>query len=442
MQVNGVDLYWNPYLETMPREMLRNLQLKKFKRILKWGYENSGLYRRLYDQAGLTPEDIKTWDDVAGVPMLEKEHYRSAQAKEPWPYGDSLCVPLEEVTAYRQTSGTTGQPVYQPDTWQDWEWWSECWAYTLWAQGFRNTDRVFIPFGYNIFVAYWAGHYAAEKIGCEVIPGGILNTEERILKMKELRASAFMATPTYVLGMAETAEKLGIDPRTLGIKRILCAGEPGASIPPTKRRMEEAWGTDVYDHIGATEIGGWAYECTAKPGGPHVNEAMFLVELIDLEDGSPIEEPGKPGRVVITAFDRRAQPCIRFDSKDVAMWGEPCACGRSFRVLKGGVIGRVDHITKIKGVLFSPSAVEEVVRDIPELGNEFELVVRKKNDLDELILKVEILPHCCHQENKIKEALLRNLRLKTNLNYYLEFHPYGTLPRYEVKSRRFKDLRK
>jgi len=443
MANNSVNTYWNPILETMSRDKLRQLQFKKFKQIVKWGYQNSKLYRRIYDDAGFRPEDLKTFDDIYQVPTLQKEDYREAQAKDPWPYGDSLCVPLEKVTAYHQTSGTTGQPVYQPDTWQDWEWWNESWAYILWAQGFRNTDRVFIPFGYNVFVAYWAGHYACEKIGCEVIPGGVLNTEERLLKMQELRVNAFMATPTYVLSMAETCRnKLQIDPRTLGIKKILCAGEPGASIPATKRRMEEAWGAKVYDHVGATEIGGWGYECSHQPPGMHVNEAFFLVELLDIASGKPIEELYKPGKIVITAFDRFAQPCIRFDSKDVSMWGEDCSCGRSFRILNGGIHGRVDHITKVKGVLFSPFSVEEVVRSIPQLGDEYELIVSKKGDVDVITLKVELTPSTDSKEEQIKPELDRQLRLKTNLAFKIEFYPFGSLPRYEVKAQRFKDQRK
>ena len=439
----SIATYWNPIIETMPTEKLKSLQLKKFKRILKWGYENSKLYRSLYTAAGLKPEDIQTWDDVRKVPMLEKEHYRSAQAKEPWPYGDSLCVPLEKVTVYHQTSGTTGQPVYQPDTWQDWEWWSECWSYILWAQGFRDTDRVYIPFGYNVFVAYWAGHYACEKIGCEVVTGAMLNTEERLMKMRELRATAFMATPTYVLGMADVCRnKLNIQPESLGIKRILCAGEPGASVYTTKKRMEECWGADVFDHVGATEIGGWGYECTFKPGGIHVNEGMFLLELLDIETGEAIEEPGRLGKIVITAFDRLAQPCIRFDSKDVAMWGEPCQCGRTFRVLKGGVQGRIDHITKVKGVLFSPVTVEEVVRSMPVLGNEYELIISRQNDIDIISFNVEINPGFEHTEKEIKSELARQLKLKTNLNYNIQCYSLGTLLRYEVKAKRVQDLRK
>ena len=224
--------FWNPLLETLPREKIQALQVKKFRRIMAWAYEHSKFHRQLYEEAGVEPGDIRTMADVAQVPKVEKSMMREIQKKEPYPYGDMLCVPLEEVTEFRQTSGTTGQPVYQPDTWQDWEWWAEAWAYILYSQGYRASDRVFIPFGYNIFVAFWAGHYGAEKVGCEVVPGGVLNTEARILKMQELKATAIMATPTYVLGMADTArKKLGINPaKDLTIKRITCAGEPGASI--------------------------------------------------------------------------------------------------------------------------------------------------------------------------------------------------------------------
>jgi phenylacetate-CoA ligase len=310
--------YWNPLLETLSRERLQALQLKKFRRILQWAYDHSTFHRSLYDKAGIRPEDIRSLDDVVHVPKVAKGMLRDIQSQAPFPYGAALCVPVEEVTAFHQTSGTSGQPVYQPDTWQDWEWWSECWCYVLWAQGYRPLDRVFIPFGYNIFVAFWAGHYAAEKLGCEVVPGGVLDTQSRILKIQELKATAMMATPTYVLGMADIARtKMDIDPIDLGISKITCAGEPGACIPATKKRMEQAWNAKVYDHAGATEIGAWSYECSHQPGGLHVNEAFFLVEIEDIETGEIIEEPGRRGKMVITALDRMAQPCIRFDAKDV-----------------------------------------------------------------------------------------------------------------------------
>jgi phenylacetate-CoA ligase len=442
--IEGADKYWNPILETTPQERLRALQLKKFKKILQWAYDHSKFHRQLYTEAGMEPGDIKTFEDVAKVPKVEKAMMRDIQRKDPFPYGDALCVPLERVTEFHQTSGTTGQPVYQPDTWQDWDWWSESWSYIMYAQGFRDTDRIFIPFGYNIFVAYWAGHYAGEKMGCEVVPGGVLDTKARILKMQELKATAMMATPTYVLGMADAARRdLGLDPaKDLNISKILCAGEPGASIPSTKKRMEEAWGAKVYDHVGATEIGAWAYECTAQPGGLHVNEALFLVEIEDIETGEIITEPGRRGKLIMTALDREAQPCVRFDSKDIAEWAtEPCPCGRTFRWIKGGVVGRADDITKVKGVLLAPSAIEEVVRSFPELSDEFEVTVTKKGDVDDITLKVELVPEAVGQREEVEARLVDQLRLKTNLRYNLEFHEYNTLPRYVVKARRFKDLR-
>jgi phenylacetate-CoA ligase len=436
--------YWNPVLETLPQEKIRTLQLKKFRKIFDWAYSHSKFHRSLYDKAGIKPEDIRTMDDVRQVPKVEKSMMRDIQRKDPFPYGDALCVPLEEVVEFRQTSGTTGQPVYQPDTWQDWEWWAESWAFILWAQGYRPSDRVFIPFGYNIFVAFWAGHYAAEKLGCEVVPGGVLDTKARILKIQELQATAMMATPTYVLGMADTArEKMGIDPTSLTIDKITCAGEPGASIPTTKKRMEEAWGAKVYDHAGATEIGAWSFECVEQSGGLHVNEALFLVEIEDTDTGEIIEDPGKRGKMIITALDRHAMPCVRFDSKDIIEWSsEPCPCGRTFRILKGGVVGRADDITKVKGVLLSPSAIEEVVRGIKGLSDEFEVIVDKVGDVDRITLKIELTPDAVSKKESVERELIDQLRLKTNLGYKLEYHDYGSLPRYEVKAKRFKDMRK
>jgi phenylacetate-CoA ligase len=441
--MNQNQKYWNPILETLSRDKLRALQLRKFKRVFEWAYENSRFHRSLYDAASIKPEDIRSFEDIHRVPKVEKSMMRDIQRKDPFPYGDALCVPLEEVTEFRQTSGTTGQPVYQPDTWQDWEWWAECWCFILWAQGYRPSDRVFIPFGYNVFVAFWAGHYAAEKLGCEVVPGGVLDTKARILKIQELQATAMMATPTYVLGMADTARnKMGIDPTTLSINKITCAGEPGAGIPSTKKRIEEAWGAKVFDHAGATEIGAWSFECADQPRGMHVNEGLFLVEIEDLETGKIIEEPGRRGKMIITALDRQAQPCVRFDSKDIIEWDpDPCSCGRTFRLIKGGVVGRSDDITKVKGVLLAPSAIEEVVRGIQGLGDEFEVVVDKVGDVDRIALKVELMPDAESGRDEIEAQLVDQLRIKTNLRYNLSFHDYETLPRYEVKAKRFKDLR-
>lgn len=435
--------FWNPYLETLPLERLQEIQLKKFKRVVAWAYEHSPYYRNLYSEAGVEPGDIKTMDDVRRVPTTDKAKLKQAQEEGPFPYGSRLCVPLEEVSNFRQTSGTTGTPVYQADTWQDWEWWAEAWSYILWAQGYRSSDRVFIPFGYNIFVAFWAGHYAAEKLGCEVVPGGVLDTAARVLKVQELKASALMGTPTYMLNMADVARsRLGLDASQLTIDKITCAGEPGASIPTTKKRMQDAWGAKVYDHAGATEIGAWSYECTEQPGGMHVNQGLFLVEIEDLVTGELITEPGRKGKMIITALDRMAQPCIRFDSKDLIQWAaDPCPCGRSYQLIEGGVLGRADDITKVKGVLLSPTAIEEVVRGFAELGDEYEVVVERPGDTDKITLKVEFASGVEVKQEEVLARLKDELRLKTNLGYIIEVYPFGELPRFEVKARRFKDQR-
>jgi phenylacetate-CoA ligase len=253
-----------------------------------------------------------------------------------------------------------------------------------------------------------------------------------------------MGTPTYLLNMADVARKrLGISPEMLPIERITCAGEPGASIPATKKRLEDAWGAKVFDHAGATEIGAWCYECLEQPGGLHVNEGLFLVEIEDVDTGALITEPGQKGKMIITALDRFAQPCIRFDSKDIIEWQkESCSCGRTYRLIKGGVQGRSDDITKVKGVLLSPSAIEEVVRSFPELSDEYEVIVERIGDNEKITLKIELVPGAESSEKDILARLSNALRLNTNLGYAIEVHPLGALPRYEVKARRFKDLRK
>jgi phenylacetate-CoA ligase len=207
--------------------------------------------------------------------------------------------------------------------------------------------------------------------------------------------------------------------------------------------MESAWNARVFDHAGATEIGAWSFECREQPGSLHVNDAFFLVEIEDIRTGKIIDEPGRRGKMIITAFDRMAQPCVRFDSKDIIEWDpEPCPCGRTFRMIKGGVLGRADDITKVKGVLLAPAAIEEVVRGTDGLGDEYEVVVDTLGETDRIKLKVELAPGAQHRKTEIEAQLKDQLRLKTNLGYRIEFYDFGTLPRYDVKARRFKDLRK
>ncbi|MEW6671363.1 MAG: AMP-binding protein [Thermodesulfobacteriota bacterium] len=431
-------LYWNPVLETLPREKLVEIELKNFRRYLRYAKEHSAFYRKKLKD--IEPEDIRTLQDLKGLPLTEKEDLRIAQAsEEPTIYGHILGVDPRDVTTFRQTSGTTGKPVYVPESSESWYWRVEVWCHLLWMAGFRETDRVFVPFGYNVYVAFWEGHYAAEKLGCEVVPGGALDTKARISKMLEVKPSGLLNTPAYGLHMAEVANEMGVNPRDIGIKRMLCSGEP---MPPATRKMLEAvWNTEVYDHIGGTEPCAWAAMCTNR-SGLHVMEPFSLVEILDLETQTKEVAEGELGIAVVTPLGRRSFPLVRFNTKDVVRRGaDGCPCGRNSTIISE-VAGRSDHLRKIRGVLFTPVSVEDLVRqEFPEI-TEFEIVVEKKGAMDEITLRVELSDKPGGvAPAEFSARLSERLKIKTNLRFQIVFASRGELPRYTLKSKRFKDLR-
>ena len=431
--------YWNPWLETLEPAKLKQIELKNFRKHISYAKEHTELYRKKL--AGIEPEDIKTMEDVRKLPLTDKDDLRLAQlGDKPTIYGDLLGVDPSEVSDFRQTSGTTGKPVYVPESYESWQWRIEVWCHILWMAGFRETDRVFVPFGYNVYVAFWEGHYAAEKVGCEVVPGGALDTKGRINKIREIKATGLMNTPTYGLHMAEEARQMGIEPGDLGIKRMLCAGEP---LPqPTRRLIESTWGAEVYDHIGGTEPCAWAAMCKER-NGLHIMEPFFLVEILDVDDLTKEVGPGELGTAVVTPLGRRSFPLVRFNTKDLARRPAEsgCTCGRTSMKISQ-IEGRTDHLLKIRGVLFTPVAVEECLRDEFPAVAEFEIAVRRTGIMDEIGLKVETCEDmgsgaCADLRGRIFERL----KHKTNLTFGVEIVKPGALPRYQLKASRFKDLR-
>lgn len=436
---------WNPFLETLSIEKLQKLQFRRFKQLFAHAYEHSPFYKKKYQDAGLDPDALKTPEDIKRVPIITKEDFREGQRDvEPFPYGGFLSVPIEQVTGCHRTTGTSGSAVWYADTWADWEKYTDNWAMMMYSRGLRESDRVYVPFPYHLFIAFWGGHYGAEKLGAEVIPGGQASTEQRVREMKDLKCTAVMCTPTYALRMAEIAAKIGIEPRKdLPVRMIFCAGEPGASVPATKRRIEEVWDAKVYDHCGATEAPLWAFECEAQ-NGLHLNEPNYIIEILDPDNLKPVL-PGEIGTVVVTNLNRYAMPCIRFDLKDMTKLStslDQCPCGRTWRKIEGGIVGRRDDITKIRGVLFSPTSVEQVVRNMPELGDEYEIHLTRENEYDRILVVTEVLPEFASLKDEIAKVLLRELRNGTQLRCEVEIRDIDSLPRYEVKSKRFKDLRK
>ena len=433
--------YWNPFLETLPRDELVQIEIKKFRQVMAFAIENSPMYREKFEEAGISPEDIKSLDDLRKVPITDKEELRKAQeSSEPVLYGKTLATDLTELSTFHQTSGTTGRPVYVPDTYRSWQWRIEPWTSMLYMMGFREVDRVFIPFGYNVYVAFWSAHYAAEKLGCEVVPGGALDTKARIQKIIEVQATALVCTPTYGLHMVEVAREIGINPaKDLTIRKIVCAGELLSE--PARRKLEEFWNADVYNHIGGAETCGWAGMCTEKRD-LHVFEPYFLVEFLDRETLSTSVKPGEQGVAVITPLFFRAFPLIRFNSKDLMILAKgDCPCGRtSLRIEK--IIGRIDDLSKIRGVLFSPLSVEEVIRGkFPQIL-EYEIVVTRPSILDEVMLRVETDPTIRPEEfEQLGKSLHQHLKNVTNLRFELQWCKPGELPRYTLKAKRLKDLR-
>jgi len=430
--------FWNPLIETLPREKLLQIEIKNFRNIFAYAKEHAPYAREKY--RGLSPEDIKTIEDIRSLPIMDKEDLRAAQAgKNPFPFGEILGVNIKEISGFRQTSGTTGRPVYVPESYESWQWRIEVWCHILWMAGFRETDRVFVPFGYNVYVAFWEGHYAAEKLGCMVIPGGALDTKGRIHKMLEVKATALLNTPTYGLHMAETAQKMGIEPKEIGIKKMICAGEP---LPPATREMlEDLWGAKVLNHIGGTEPCGWASMCEERCG-LHVIEPFFLVEILDMETLSQEVQVGQLGIAVVTPLGRRSFPIIRFNTKDIVKRGQDgCLCGRTSMTLSE-VVGRLRDLKKIRGVLFTPVSVEELLRkEFPMIG-EYEIIVTKKGVMDEISLKMELREKVSADFlTKLKHDIGERLKTKTNLRFNIGVAKPGELPRYTLKSKRFKDLR-
>lgn len=432
--------YWNPVFETMDRKMLEEIQLRRLKCAIKYAYEKSSAYRQLYDEYGIRVEDVQSFEDFQKLPLVDKTFI--SNSLDETLYGKMMTVGIDEVMIHNQTSGTTSRPVAQPNTLEDWYAYAECWANVLWAQGVRANDMVMIAFGYNLFIGFWGAHYGCEKIGATIIPTGSMTSEQRLEKMKEMSVTTLTTTPTYAFRLHEVAEKMGIDTRSMGLKRIICAGEPGALVPSIKSKLEEYWNCDVFDHVGATEVGAWGFECSDKTGGLHVDESMYYAEILDFDTDEVITEPNVYGKLVITAFYRKARPCIRFNTNDIACWQEGlCSCGRTYKRIKGGIQGRTDYILKVKGTFVNPVVIEDIMGKMEKISGEYLIVIPE--DGKRIQLQAEAAENIDETEyGAIGHKIMKTILNKTILHFDVEILPFGTLPRSDHKSKRVKDLRK
>ena len=420
-------------LQSSSRAQLRAWQDERL-RLLLSELSTNQFYREKFGFAGMKMAEARGTQDLSGLPYTTKSELAAEQLKHP-PYGRLLTYPLARYRYLHQTSGTTGRPLRWLDTAEDWETFLRCWAEVYRGAGVTAEDLVFCAFSFGPYVSHWTGIEGARNVGALALSGGGMSSEQRLRAIFDNRCTALVCTPTYALHLAEVAAGLGLDLRSSDIRVTIHAGEPGASVPNVKRRIEEAWGARCFDHAGATEVGAWAFDCQAEDGAIHLNELEFIFEVIDPKTCKAVEE-GTRGELVITNLGRPGMPVLRYRTGDlVEMTTEPCECGRTLARIKGGVLGRADDMLSVRGVNVYPSAIDDLIRAVPSIV-EYEMEIRRVSEMDDLLLKIEIDGKRSFAE--VERAILAAFRAQLNIRVSVAQSATGSLPRYEFKARRYK----
>ncbi len=369
-------------IETAPQGELRALQLERLRWSLAHAYENVPHYRRTFDKAGVKPSDLKSLADLAKFPFTAK-----ADLRDNYPFG-LFAVPREKVVRIHASSGTTGKPTVVGYTLRDIDTWATVMARSIRAAGGRPGDMVHVSYGYGLFTGGLGAHYGAEKLGCTVIPLGGGMTERQVQLIADFKPDIIMVTPSYMLAIAEEMERQGIDPRSTSLKIGIFGAEPWT--PSMRQAIESKVGLDAIDIYGLSEIigPGVAQECIETKDGLTVWEDHFYPEIIDPDTGAVLPD-GEKGELVFTSLTKEALPMIRYRTRDLTRLLPPTA--RSMRRM-GKIVGRSDDMLIIRGVNVFPTQIEELVLALPELSGQYQLVVTRAGALDEMEVRVELLP--------------------------------------------------
>lgn len=425
-------------IEALEREKLKELQLERLKKIVKYAYNNVPFYRKLFDEKGLKPEDIKTLKDIREIPFTTKDDLREA-----YPYG-MFAVPLKKVVRIHASSGTTGKPTVVGYTKKDIETWAELVARIAFMAGVREEDVAQIAFSYGLFTGAFGLHYGLEKIGATVVPISSGNTERQIMIMKDFGSTVLVSTPSYALYMAEVAEEIGVKKGDLRL-RLGLFGAEGATLE-MKKEIERRFGILATENYGLSEIigPGVSGECHVRDG-LHIAEDHFLVEIINPDTGETLDF-GEKGELVITTLTKEAMPLLRYRTRDITSLNpEPCRCGRTL-IRMSPVQGRTDDMLIIRGVNVYPSQIESVLMGIKGIGPHYEIVVTKKGYLDELTVNVELADTDMLEKHQLLEKLKEEVRLKLKsvlqIDVNVRLVEPKSLARFEGKAKRVKDLRK
>ncbi len=430
-------MIWNINKECMSQEQMRELQGKRLQKLVSLVYHNVPFYRSKMQSMDLSPNDIRTIEDIVKLPFTTKQDLRDN-----YPYG-LLATPKSEIVRVHASSGTTGNPTIVGYTRKDLSIWSEVMSRCLSAFGVTRDDTFSVSYGYGLFTGGLGAHYGVENLGATVIPASTGNTEKHIKLIRDLEITGIACTPSYALYLAETLDKLGVDKKDIKLRVGALGAEPWTD--NMRKEIEDRLGVKGYNIYGLSEIigPGVSYECIEQ-NGSHINEDHFFPEIIDPETTLPIAD-GEVGELVFTTLTKEGMPLLRYRTKDLcSLSHEKCSCGRT-NVKMSRIVGRSDDMLIIRGINVFPSQVESVILDIPELEPQYMLVVDRKNNLDTLQVQVEVRKDYFSDDMgrmlQMKKDLSDRLKNVLSISADIRLMEPNSIPRSEGKSKHVIDNR-
>lgn len=432
----------------MPEGRREALIIERLRTVMEYAYARAPLYRKKWDEAGIQPSAINSLEDFESVPVVTKEELRTDQSKNE-PFGSYACVDDAEIAHVHGTSGTTGRPTAFGISKSDWSAIANAHARVMWAMGIRPHDTVFIGSFFSLYMGSWGALIGAERLGARVFPFGAGvpgQTMRAVNWMQQMRPSVFYGTPSYAMRLAEVANELGVDPQSFGLRILFFSGEPGASVPSVRAQIEAAFGGSVFDSGSMAEVSPWMNlgESTAGTGMLCWQDLVYT-EVCDPSDHRRVPYGGE-GTPVYTTLERTSQPMIRLVSNDLTRWeAGPSPCGRTYPYLPRGVYGRIDDMFTVRGENIYPSAIDDVLRAIPDYGGEHRILITRERAMDDLTVQVEYDERLAHRPSDELRRWTAHVgaALRTRLGVGAVVVPLepGSLERTEFKARRVVDDR-
>jgi phenylacetate-CoA ligase len=390
-------------METLPRESLEQVQLRRLKALVERVYYNVPFYRKRLDELKLTANDIRGLDDVKLLPFTEKQDLRNN-----YPFG-LFAVPKENVVRIHASSGTTGKATVVGYTERDVDNWAQLMARSFMCAGANRGDVIHNAYGYGLFTGGLGAHYGAEKLGATIVPVSGGATKRQVILLRDFGPTVICCTPSYMLFLSEAARESGVDIGSLPLRIGIFGAEPWTE--EMRQDIEDRLGITALDIYGLSEImgPGVAMECHEAKAGLHIFEDHFLPEIIDPETGDPLAE-GEVGELVITTLNKEAQPLIRYRTRDItSLTRVPCKCGRTHARIHR-LMGRSDDMLIIRGVNVFPSQIEAILLETEGLSPHYQLIVKREGNMDTLEIQVEVDEKTFSDEIKNLQRLDKNIQ--------------------------------